>query len=71
MQQEVSWSTYGGETLDLVLDNNHELVIDVSVHEWADISDHKLVKVRTNFVIGRSKEVRVEQHLTATAARYK
>ena len=71
MQQEVLQPTHGREQLNLVLVNNHELVSDVSVEDWPDFSDHKLVKVRTNYKLGRQDETKVEQYITEVAKRYK
>ena len=71
MQQEVSQYTHGGEVLDLGLDNNPELLSDVRVEDWPDVSDHRLVKVLTNYHLGNREEKRAEQFLTAIARRYR
>ena len=71
MQQHVYKPTHGGEILELVFVNNHELVVDVGVEDWPDFSDHRLVEVLTNFRLGQSEESKVEQHLTVTAGLYK
>ena len=71
MQQEVRQPTHGAEMLDLVLVNNHEMVSTVEVEDWPDFSDHKLVKIQTNYRLGGMKEKRVEQYLTEVARRYK
>ena len=43
----------------------------MSVEDWPDFSDHKLVKVRTNYKLGRQDETKVEQYITEVAKRYK
>ena len=71
MQQVLSEPNHGREVLNLLLVNNHELVSHVKLEEWPDFSDHRLVKVNTNFQLGIQEDVKVEQHLTAVAKRYK
>ena len=71
MQQEVHQTTHGVEVLDLVFVNNPDIVCHVGVEDWQDFSDHKLVKIQTNFNQNKNEEKRVEQYLTDIARRYK
>ena len=71
MQQEIFQPTHGGEMLNLLFVNNHELISDISVEDWPGISDHRLVNAKTNFSFRKGGDKKVEQFLTETAKPYK
>ena len=45
--------------------------MDISAEDWPNITDHRLIKIKTNYSLDRVEETRVDQHLTDIAGRYK